>query len=1024
MRDQTVDAGVVLATLPEARLAGGHWREWGRLILLAAAVGLAAVAYRSHVSIDLPWWRWVVELGIAWALFIAALASGGPPSPEPGVRRWLRRVSGGISILAVALAVWAGLRPGSEGVAIMAAMVALTAFFAARWVPFQRADVEALIGCGIDEADQPRTWSRGTLVLASSAVALCAAAILLNRWSHAGALVLWLGSLGLLPLAVRNVDRPTSRAVDAGWQNESGPLLSRGAAAMAVLLVLALAFGLRFVALSEIPSTISIDEGHLGRHAETLWKEGFPDPFGIGWNSFAHLSYLVGYTGVQIFGTSNWSLRLVSVVFGVLSLVPAYFWMRRWWGNVVAIIGIVLLAINGEHIYWSRLALNNVHQFLLAGLVLAAFARALQTRRLVDWIWLGYAIGFGFHTYHAAKLYPALVLGAGLLLAVGIGGIARRYVPGVLAAALAFLLVVVPLLPEIWSQWERWSSDNSNRLDISQLFEAHAAGNHEVVRRYVDDHVYSSVRNFINEPSKLALLAPFVSAPFLLGVGWMAWRWRDPRHLFALAWMGGILAAAAATSPPRLPRLLGVLPVACLIPALVAGRIRSVLHRCLPIHADVLAVPLLGLWLLGAAVHAWDAEFVYRASARHVTTEVCRLLERVETPATFYSAGVEGSEDPRVASSICMVADDPQRFLVNLPADAHLVPIPPINRGTAVLLVFPPQRELLPLVRHYYPDVEPEVFSTWDKTPIMWAFVMRPHVVDSHRGLRATYRSTAAVVAPGEGHEALVAPEGSQFPVQARGEGLVWIPLPGAYRFRSDGGMLRIDGLPVTDEASVVLAAGWHAVEVTGTLGQTDDRISIEWKVPEDSEWRGITREMLLAHPGRPGLLGRYFGREIAAAGAAPIEGKPDYDEIVPALSFDWFQNNDDLPLAPFGARGATMEWYGTIDLPEGQSHRLRLEATTPAQVFVDGVLVVESVGGDGSTPIDAVVTTRASRVPFLVRSLRPAGDAWHRWKLRVLWQAFGNTWSAAAAYRPPEREAGGPQRELRRAIAERGRDS
>jgi hypothetical protein len=44
--------------------------------------------------------------------------------------------------------------------------------------------------------------------------------------------------------------------------------------------------------------------------------------------------------------------------------------------------------------------------------------------------------------------------------------------------------------------------------------------------------------------------------------------------------------------------------------------------------------------------------------------------------------------------------------------------------------------------------------------------------------------------------------------------GLVWISPPGSYRFRADGGSLRVDDRLVDPESPLILAAGWHAIEV------------------------------------------------------------------------------------------------------------------------------------------------------------------------------------------------------------------
>ena len=91
------------------------------------------------------------------------------------------------------------------------------------------------------------------------------------------------------------------------------------------------------------------------------------------------------------------------------------------------------------------------------------------------------------------------------------------------------------------------------------------------------------------------------------------------------------------------------------------------------------------------------------------------------------------------------------------------------------------------------------------------------------------------------------------------------------------------------------------------------------------------------------------------------------------------------------------MEWMGTVDIPEGEPLKLRLEATTPAQVFLNGKLVLSAQGKRGGENVEGEVGGQHGRVPILVRNVRPAGDDWLFWKLRLLWREPGGGWDAAA---------------------------
>jgi len=226
------------------------------------------------------------------------------------------------------------------------------------------------------------------------------------------------------------------------------------------------------------------------------------------------------------------------------------------------------------------------------------------------------------------------------------------------------------------------------------------------------------------------------------------------------------------------------------------------------------------------------------------------------------------------------------------------------------------------------------------------------------------------------------------------------MPSPGDYAFTSHGGTLRIDGKAVASTAPANFPAGWHAIELAATLRSNSERIALEWKPPNTTEWTRIPRASLHTHPEIHGLLGRYFDRAIAAPTAAPIDGTPLYTRIDTVLSF-FHDELDDRPPSPFAASPSTMEWAGTLDVPEGEP-AIRLEATTSAQVFINGKLVLSAQGKRDGEQVQAELAGLSGRVPIVVRNLRPADD-WRNWKLRLLWREPGGGWTAFARYYPSE---------------------
>jgi hypothetical protein len=177
----------------------------------------------------------------------------------------------------------------------------------------------------------------------------------------------------------------------------------------------------------------------------------------------------------------------------------------------------------------------------------------------------------------------------------------------------------------------------------------------------------------------------------------------------------------------------------------------------------------------------------------------------------------------------------------------------------------------------------------------------------------------------------------------------------------------------------------------------------LQWKPPGAEQWTAIPRGSLNTHPESHGLLGRFFAREIRDPSATPISQTPDYVRIDPAVSFDFNLHFDEAPPPPFAATGSTMEWSGTVDLAEGDTQGIRLEATGPTQVYVDGSLAIASEGTRDGHPVIAELVGLSGRVPIVVRSVRSADDKSDFWKLRLLWRAPGGDWTAFVDYRPPQ---------------------
>lgn len=992
------------------------------LIALRSAAALAAVtlgglAYRHHsfADHDERWWWWLVDLAVALALTLVALGPQDPTQERRG-RRVARAVAGlgalGLGTVAFLLV------PihGREAAAALAVVGTVVLFGLSRWRPLTPSDRRWILPS--EDGRRGRRSALG-LVVSLLGAATVGAAIYTNESHHLAALVLWALGLAVFATGQGILSAPKHRSDDATEPHSDphvGPALRSTTEWLLVAMILAGAVALRLFAIGDVPTWIDSDEGRLTYWAAEKWRDGFPNAFGLGWNSFPHLTYLLHYLGVQFLGPSNTNVRIVSAAVGVLSLVPVYFFARRWWGGYVALVAMALLAMNQEHLYWSRVGFNNIDAVLIGGLVLATLGRALTSGRPVDWVWVGLSLGLGFHTYHAAKLFPWLIALALLPLFIGTRGTWRAHRWGIGVALLAMVLTIAPQFVSIWRQWDSFLIDTSNRNNVHLLLDAFAAGDVTAVRNHFRVQVLHCLYVFLSMPYRQPVLDAATATPFLLGFGWMLWRWRDPRHTVVLAWIIGILVVGGMMTdyPPSKQRMLGMMVAVCVVPAVLAGRLRGLLHALLGRRAFAVVAVLTIAWLGFALYGNWHTHFVHQADRMRgdVMTNICKRILAAERPLTVYTIGPESISNPRQIERDCTLPPDPERFDVIPSTDRDIVPLPPHHRGGALITIPRSHRDVVPLLLAFYPRAKFEIVRGHDDGEDLYLLTLTRPQVEEMRGLIASFRDT-------EGHTRigklpnrfpppntgfpLDTPEGALAGTTVRWFGHIQFPAAGLYEVRFSDGTVAIDGH--TAPAGIEAIPGWAPIEVQAPASAPRQR-EIEWRLPGSSEWSRVPREHLYAGGSVPRLRVRRFAGSIDDAGPAPLAAPAQSEFSAAAIFTEWSAHEVDPDADAVVPLDSTVEWSGFVHLTPGAAHTLRVLATNPTRVFVDGELVVETAGAAHGPAIERALPDVSGWVPITVRSLRSADADRFRWGLRLSWAPLGGVWSTHANYaitRPTE---------------------
>ncbi|MBI2028388.1 MAG: glycosyltransferase family 39 protein [Candidatus Levybacteria bacterium] len=222
-----------------------------------------------------------------------------------------------------------------------------------------------------------------------------------------------------------------------------------------LVVIVLLAFFLRFYKLGQNPPSLTWDEAAWGYNAYSLGIDG-RDEFG----RFLPLNYLESFgdfkppvyayldiVPIKLFGLNEFAVRFPSAFFGVLTVLIAYFLTKRiFWNSKskdeYALFSSLFLAISPWHIMLSRGAFEaNVATFFLVGGIWL-FVAAMQERK---WYIVISSIFFtlSIYTFNTARIVAPILV---LLLAILFR---RRLMENKKETLVAIIVGILLLLPTL-----------------------------------------------------------------------------------------------------------------------------------------------------------------------------------------------------------------------------------------------------------------------------------------------------------------------------------------------------------------------------------------------------------------------------------------------------------------------------------------------------------------------------------------------------------------------------------------------
>ena len=137
--------------------------------------------------------------------------------------------------------------------------------------------------------------------------------------------------------------------------------------ALAFVLILALAIFLRTYRLNKIPAGIYVDETNGGLDALHILEGRRVSPFATGWYETpnGYIYYMAGM--FRLFGANWYTLKLVSLIPAVLTVLAVYLLGRMMFGPLGGSGAMLLMAVSRWHLSMSRFGWNETAVPLVPG---------------------------------------------------------------------------------------------------------------------------------------------------------------------------------------------------------------------------------------------------------------------------------------------------------------------------------------------------------------------------------------------------------------------------------------------------------------------------------------------------------------------------------------------------------------------------------------------------------------------------------------------------------------------------------
>ena len=221
-----------------------------------------------------------------------------------------------------------------------------------------------------------------------------------------------------------------------------------------LLLIVILAFFLRFYQVTEIPPSLNWDEVSIGYNAYSVLKTGRDE-----WGQFLPLHFksygeyklpaqvYLSIPAIALFGLNEIGVRMTPVIYGTLTVLVIFLLARALFqSNFVGLVSSFLLAISPWHIHLTRASFESSLATFFVTLGMWLLVKGFRDQKWFIISMIPFALSV--FTYNAARIFTPLFL---LVIFFIYRKNLIRFRKFIIAAVVVFAILILPLTPFLLS---------------------------------------------------------------------------------------------------------------------------------------------------------------------------------------------------------------------------------------------------------------------------------------------------------------------------------------------------------------------------------------------------------------------------------------------------------------------------------------------------------------------------------------------------------------------------------------------